>query len=235
MEKHFRKKHAAPTVPACIRVILQLAAKLVSQPLSSVRVKPLCTEGAPQRNEKNKDLCTHTRKACAHTQRDTNTHTPAQTHRHPHTQTKTTTHSKANSFLCREPAMRVSERVHPTADTCTTQNVQQAPKICKLHTVAACNNPPTRPHRVNDIVIVYSMHTPTQIQPASHLLCLFQAQVITSLSASGPVTLRLIGSSSLSGSKRGYHTLAISTDMQKIGGTIPASPHALPPFWHKGV
>ena len=188
-----------------------------------------CAQRAHHKGTRKTKTCAHTPAKHAHTQKDTNTHTPAQTHRHPHTQTKTTTHSKANSFLCREPAMRVSEQVHPTADTCTTQNVQQAPKICKLHTVAACSNPPTRPHRVNDIVIVYSMHTPTQIQPASHLLCLFQAQVITSLSASGPVAVWLLGSSSSSGCKRGYHTLAISTDMRKIdlpSGTKVCSFHS---------
>ena len=177
--------------------------------------------------EREKQRPVHTHPQSMHTHKKTQTHTPAHTHRHPHTQTKTTTHSKANSFLCREPAMRVSEQVHPTADTCTTQNVQQAPKICKLHTVAACSNPPTRLHRVNDIVIVCT--PPTQIQPASHLLCLFQAQVITSLSASGPVAVWLLGSSSSSGCKRGYHTLAISTDMRKIdlpSGTKVCSFHS---------
>ena len=66
--------------------------------------------------EKQRPVHTHPQSMHTHKKTQTHTHTPAQTHRHPHTQTKTTTHSKANSFLCREPAMRVSERVHPTAD-----------------------------------------------------------------------------------------------------------------------
>ena len=99
LEKHFRKKHAAPTVPACLRVILQLAAKLVSQPLSSVRVKPLCTEGAPQRNEKNKDLCTHTRKACTHTKRHKHTHRHKHTDTHTHKQKQPHTAKQTRSFV----------------------------------------------------------------------------------------------------------------------------------------
>ena len=98
----------------------------------------------------------------------------------------------------RKPAMRFSEQVPPTADLLPAPHkiCNKLLKICKLHTIAVCNNSQ------------YSNPTPpsTQIQFASHLVCLFQAQLITALSASGPVTVWLLGSVSSSGSKRGYHT-----------------------------